>query len=104
MSTAAFDAVKQVIRVASAEELPAILGQLEEVKAAAWARLVNPRAPKAEPKDEEGFPKPQEAAAIAQVPPKRIYDWARGQRWARRPTRRCLRISEQGFRKWLQSR
>ncbi len=35
MSTAAFDVIKQSIRAASPEELPAILGQLEEAKAAA---------------------------------------------------------------------
>ena len=41
------------------------------------------------------------AAEIASVPPKRIYEWARGKRWASRPTRRCLRIDETEFRRWL---
>jgi len=44
---------------------------------------------------------PQAAAAIAAVPETRIYAWARGQRWATRPSRRCLRIDEGGFRRWL---
>ena len=47
---------------------------------------------------------PAEAGRIAGVPDKRIYDWARGKRWAHRPTRRCLRIDEAGFRRWLESR
>src|SRR4051812_5140420 len=45
---------------------------------------------------------PDQAAEIATVPRDRIYAWARGQRWASRPSRKCLRISEPGFRRWLQ--
>jgi hypothetical protein len=30
-------------------------------------------------------------------PVRRWYGWARGQGWARRPTRRCLRIGEASF-------
>jgi hypothetical protein len=44
---------------------------------------------------------PEQAATIASVPVKRVYDWARGKRWTSRPTRRCLRIDEAGFRRWL---
>lgn len=48
--------------------------------------------------------KPEDAAAIAGVSVERIYSWAKSQRWASRPTRRCLRIAEPGFRHWLASR
>jgi len=44
---------------------------------------------------------PAEAASIAKVPVKRIYEWARKKTWASRPTQRCLRIVESGFRRWL---
>jgi len=54
---------------------------------------------------------PAEAARIACVRTKdgapniaRIYAWACGQRWASRPSRRCLRINAAGFRRWLASR
>ncbi len=47
---------------------------------------------------------PEDAARIASVPAKRVYDWARGKRWAHRPTKRCLRIDEKGFRSWLAAR
>ena len=50
------------------------------------------------------FITPAEAGRIADVPDKRIYDWARGKRWAHRPTRRCVRIDEKGFRQWLSAR
>ena len=86
------------------QALPVILGPLEEAKAEAWARLLVPPLQKAEAKCEERLLTPQEAAAIAQISTKRIYSWARGQRWARRLSRKCLRISEQGFRRWLQAR
>jgi hypothetical protein len=49
------------------------------------------------------FITPDDAADIAGVPAKRIYDWARKQPWAHRPTKRCLRIDEAGFREWLAS-
>lgn len=57
---------------------------------------------------------PDEAAALAGLPMgteaerersrKRIYSWARGKRWASRPSTRCLRIFEGAFRRWLQSK
>jgi len=50
------------------------------------------------------FITPAEAGRIAGVPDKRIYDWARNKRWAHRPTKRCLRIDEKGFRQWLSAR
>ena len=50
------------------------------------------------------FITPAEAGQIAGVPDKRIYDWARNKRWAHRPTQRCLRIDEKGFRQWLLAR
>jgi hypothetical protein len=47
---------------------------------------------------------PEDAATIASVPVRRIYKWADGQRWASRPSRKCLRIDEAGFRRWLATR
>lgn len=52
----------------------------------------------------DGWITPEEAAAIAKVPKRRIYEWARGRQWAHRPSRRCLRISRTGFGTWLASR
>lgn len=63
-------------------------GALVQVGSAPTAQLITPEA----------------AAAIADVPVSRIYAWAKGQRWATRPTRRCLRIEDAGFRRWLASK
>jgi hypothetical protein len=45
--------------------------------------------------------RPAEAAEIAAVSVKRLYDMARGKSWASRLNRRTLRINEAGFRTWL---
>jgi hypothetical protein len=42
---------------------------------------------------------PEEAAKVARVPVKRLYEWARFK--ASRPTKRCLQIDEDGIRRWL---
>lgn len=47
---------------------------------------------------------PDEAGKIANVEPPRIYAWARGKKWASRPSKRCLRIAEEPFRQWLATR
>jgi hypothetical protein len=45
--------------------------------------------------------RPAEAAEIAAVSVKQLYEMARGKSWASRPNRRVLRINEAGFRTWL---
>jgi hypothetical protein len=93
---------QRVAAEAPAAELPSFLGGLEAARAAAWARLATP-TPRAEPEQQPAeWITPERAAEIAGVPVRRIYDWARGQRWASRPSKRCLRISERGFRRWLE--
>ena len=61
-------------------------------------------AQKEDPPPVPSFITAAEAGRIAGVAGGRVYDWARGKRWAHRPTRRCLRIDEKGFREWLASR
>ena len=45
--------------------------------------------------------KPEQAAKIAGIEVRTLYDWAAGKAWASRKTSRCLRIDEVGFRSWL---
>ncbi len=102
------DPIGDVLRLAReipAEDLPSFLGGLEAAKAAAWARLTTPATPRPAPEAQPvEWITPGRAAAIADVPVRRIYEWAKGQRWASKPSRRCLRISERGFRRWLEAR
>jgi hypothetical protein len=93
------------VRECDPANLPVLIGALEQAKAEAWGRLSTPVVPlPQETKSQERLLTPEEAASIAQVPVRRLYGWARGQGWARRPTRRCLRIGETSFRRWLAMR
>ena len=63
--------VKQRIAEASAQELTAILGELEQLKAAAWARLVAPpgngKAETAPSSEKDKLLTPEEAADLLSV-------------------------------------
>lgn len=48
--------------------------------------------------------RPEQAADLAGVSVGQIYRWSKGQKWASRPSKRCVRISEVGFRRWLASK
>jgi hypothetical protein len=101
-----FESILNAVRDCDAGNLPGLIGALEQAKAEAWGRLSTPVGPP--PQEKKAQPErlltPEEAASIAQVPVRRLYGWARGQGWARRPTRRCLRIGETSFRRWLAMR
>jgi hypothetical protein len=98
----AFEVIAETIKTASPLELPALVGHLVELQERARLRLWVEANGNAQPQQ----PEPEvltaeEAAGIAKVPVKRIYEWARKKTWASRPTKRCLRIDEAGFRRWL---
>lgn len=92
-----------IVRAAQSEDLPGLVGRFAEAQAVALARLATPMTV---PKDTEPerLLTPDQAAEIATVPVERIYSWARGAKWAQRPSRRCLRVAEGAFRRWLRSR
>lgn len=101
-----FESILNAVRDCDPASLPGLIGALEQARAEAWGRLSTPVAPPPQgaKAQSERLLTPEEAASIAQVPVRRLYDWARGQNWARRPTRRCLRIGEASFRRWLSMR
>ena len=97
--------LNRLVAEAQAEDLPALAGRLHAAQLAAEMRvrqLEKVVAPA--PAVAERWLTPAEAAAIAAVQVKRIYDWAQAKKWASRPSRRCLRINEAGFRAWLAGR
>ncbi len=94
----------RLVAEAAPEELPSLIGALASAQAQALARLTMPANGNGHEPEPATWITPSEAAAIAQVPATRIYAWAQGAKWASRPSRRCLRISEQGFRHWLAER
>lgn len=93
-------------REAPPEDLARLRGILTEADSIALARIIvapaqNGNGQEAEP---EKLWTPEQAARIACVPVDRIYSWAKGEKWASRPSSRCLRIEGKGFRRWLQAR
>jgi hypothetical protein len=97
--------LRQLVTDTAPQDLPALAGRLREAELLAEMRLrveASGNGHRPEPEREiEVWITPEAAAVIPGVPKERIYSWAKGQRWASRPTRRCLRIEEKGFRRWL---
>jgi hypothetical protein len=92
-------------------DLPALRGRLLEAETAILLRLrlgapVHDPGGTTRPGTTEAtrWLTPAEAARIADIPVKRLYEWAKGKRWTSRPTRRCLRIDAAGFQQWLTTR
>ena len=91
---------RQLVMDAAPADLPWYIGMFAEASALALARLTRP-APDPQRQAADEVLTPEEAAKIAKVEVKRIYEWARKRPWASRPTKRCLRIDGAGFRRWL---
>lgn len=68
-----------------------------------WA-LSHPAAAATRTLEPETWITPEQAAEIAAVDRRTIYDWATGKAWASRKSRRCLRIAEGPFRRWMAAR
>ncbi len=102
------DAFLRLVEQAAPEELPRLAAALEGARVRLEQRLATARWLVSQPSSATDpvarFLTPEEAAAIAQIPVKRLYEWARKKPWAHRPNARTLRIHEQGFRKWLEAR
>ncbi len=101
-----FDALDRLIASSGPAARPGLVVALAARLAQLGATLAAPTTsgngrPAEEP---ERLLTPEQAAEVASIPVKRLYEWARGKRWANRPTRRTLRIEERGFRAWLSSR
>ena len=87
-------------------EIPRLLGCLEQVKAGFWAKLVthNGKAqplPSTEP-DKLLFP--EDAAALLNVKTRWLYDHWKQLPFARKLSRKALRFSEAGLRRWQATR
>src|SRR6266568_7410812 len=95
-------AIPQAARDAAAEELPALIGALEQAKAAAWARLVAPApnghgpALAAAGPGEELLTPEQAAAAIGGVSLKWLYRHTKGLRFRRDLSRKVVRFERAG--------
>ena len=94
----------ETTEIVSEADLPAFIGGLAEAAELAKLRLHTPVLAPVSADEPEHYIKPREAAEIAQVGTKTIYQWSKGQKWAVRPPGRYLRIREVMFRNWLRAR
>ena len=90
------------------EAIPALLGNLEQLKAALWARLNEPRStedggPRGESEGSR-YLKPEEAARVLGVSVRWLYSHHRQLPFARKLSRKTLRFSESGLRRWQATR
>jgi len=90
--------LRRAIAAAASEDLPALLGEIEEARAEAWRRLheeaMRPR--------ELRLLSVDEASEIARLPRRRLFSLARRAPWAVRVGRRLL-VEDGAFRRWLDS-
>ncbi len=88
------------------EIIPPLLAQLAALQSALAARLLtapqNGHPP--EPVTEDRLLTPQEAATLLSVTPRWLYRHAKGLPFTRRLSRKTLRFSETGLRRWQAAR
>jgi hypothetical protein len=99
--------LRTLVRAMQTDDLPALIGELEAARAAAWARLVIPAPPAsasqpAEPNDE--MLTPQAAAAVAGVTVRWLYRHTRGLRFRRDLSRKVVRFERSGLVRWIAAR
>ena len=87
-----------------ADQVPTLLGELERLKAVLWAKLVTPSPNgKAQPvpsTENEKLLTPEKAAELLSVKVTWLYrNWQRLP-FARKLSRKTLRFSESGLRRW----
>jgi predicted DNA-binding transcriptional regulator AlpA len=112
MSPEARDLIRAVLEApekaaaVSPSQVPAILGQLAELQAIFLARLVNRNGshPAPGPAEPDRLLTADEAAPIIGMTPRWLYRHARQLPFARRLSRKALRFSEVGLRRYLASR
>lgn len=98
--------LEEEIRKSPVETLPTILGELERVKARLWTRLLAPTAAK----DGRPLPPgdrlltPEEAALEMNTTVKWLYRHSKRLPFARKLSRKRLRFSEIGLRKWIEAK
>ena len=91
------------------DAIPGLLGEIEAIRAVLWTRLQRPVSQPAEPAEEvsAGDPNllnPKEASRLMGVTVRWLYRHHRDLPFARKLSRKTLRFSEPGLRRWLSAR
>ena len=102
-----FDELEKIVETVSPEDAPALIGDLERLKAMLYARLSAPQAPTVatcRPQKPDRYMSTKEAAAALGVKPRWLYEHADRIPGVQRLSRRCLRFSEKKLRRWISER
>lgn len=91
------------------DAIPDLLGEVEALRAALWTRLQSPAlAPEARsesgPREEASLLRPEDAARLMGVTVRWLYRHHRQLPFARKLSRKALRFSEPGLRRWVATR
>ena len=101
------DEFERLVQRADRAQIPALLGELERVRAMAWMQLSAPqvatRAPARPRPGKDRLLSAKEAAELLAVSTRWVYDHA-DDLGGQRLTPRCLRFSESALRRWLEAR
>ncbi len=100
--------IEKALADVPSDQVPELLGDLERLKAALWARLITPAhngQPQPLPSNETGrLLSPEDAAALLGVKVTWLYRNAKHLPFARKLSRKALRFSEAGLRRWQATR
>jgi hypothetical protein len=82
------------------EAIPSLLGELERLRTTLWARLIQPGNSESQNHPTDMLLTAEQAGPILGVTPRWLYRHAPKLPFARRLSRKTLRFSETGLRKW----
>lgn len=83
------------------QEIPSLIGHLEGLKASAWTRMMNGNGQPPQAPESDRLLTAEETAPLLGTTPRWLYRHHRQLPFARRLSRKCLRFSEAGIRKWM---
>ena len=86
------------------DQIPAVLSHLSAIQTTLTARLLNVPRPPVSSGDADRLLTVDDASRILEVTPKWLYRHADRLPFTRRLSRKALRFSEPGLRKWLATR
>ena len=99
------DRLEHELEQTPSEDLPEVCGVLERIKSHLWIRMLNskPKVGQAPVPVADKMLTAQEAALILGTKPNFLYKNSKSLPFARKLSRKCLRFSELGLRKWMAS-
>ena len=94
----------QAVSDVSPQQAPALLGELERIRAVVWLRMTylseNHLSHSVTEREADQLLTPEEAGQLLGVTPRWLYRHAKRLPFTRRLSRKTLRFSEAGLRRW----